>query len=63
MISDPLALILLVRNYESMHIYVSAPLKMLSPSKYNFWEQNQWWGDSYYSGTLLISISSLSKIK
>lgn len=57
MISDPLALILLwifrqlstylVRNYESMYVYVSTPLKMLTRSKYNFWEQNQWWGDSY----------------
>lgn len=51
MITDPLALILLwifrqfcvyiVKNNQSMYVYVSAPLKILTLSKYNLWEQNQ----------------------
>lgn len=52
LISDPLALNFLrilrwfpmyqIRNCASVLVYVFTPLKMLSLSKYNFWEQNQW---------------------
>lgn len=57
MISDPVAFNFLqmfrqfpmyqVRNCESVYVYVFVPLKVLSLSKYNFWEQNQWWRDCY----------------
>lgn len=42
-----------VRNCESVCVHVFTPLKMLSLSKYNFREQNQWWRGCYSQWTFL----------